>query len=226
MKRFEIVLVTALVVTDVALVATDVAGDSAAMACQLVANVSDQVIQALKKDPDLAQRRPNGVSELLNRIVAPHFDFDATATLVLGRYWRDASLQQRQLFIQAFRTHLVQLCAVSLAKYKDQKIEYKPASAAAGADGVVVVQTEVQQQAGSPIPVDYRLHRKGNDWKVYDVTVDGVSMVASNRSSFAEEIRQGGIDALTDRLAQLNVLIQDHFFRGILSRSRAPPGGA
>ena len=68
----------------------------------------------------------------------------------------------------------------------------------------VVVNTEVQQQNGPPIPIDYRLHIKDGDWKVYDVKVDGVSMVTSNRSSFAAEIRQGGIDALTDRLAQRN----------------------
>ena len=64
--------------------------------------------------------------------------------------------------------------------------------------------TEVQQHGGTPIPIDYRMHLKDGAWKVYDVTVDGVSMVASNRSSFAEEIQQGGIDALIDRLAQRN----------------------
>jgi phospholipid transport system substrate-binding protein len=196
MRRLAILLAAALLFTGVAGAATD-------SARQLVINVSNQVIQALKEDPDLAQRDPNAIYKLLNQIVAPHFDFDATAKLVLGRYWRDANPQQRQRFIQEFRTHLVQFYAVSLAKYKDQKIEYKPLRAPV-ADNEVVVRTEVQQQNGPPIPIDYRMHRKGNGWKVYDVTVDGVSMVASNRSGFAEEIRQGGIDKLTDLLAQRN----------------------
>lgn len=196
MRRLAIVLAGALLFMGVAGGATD-------SARQLVVNVSNQVIQALKKDPDLAQRDPNAIYKLLNRIVAPHFDFDATAELVLGHYWRDANPQQRQRFIHEFRTHLVQFYAVSLAKYKDQTIDYKQPRAPA-TDTEVVVNTEVQQHGGTPIPIDYRMHLKDGDWKVYDVTVDGVSMVTSNRSSFAEEIQQGGIDALIDRLAQRN----------------------
>ena len=196
MIRLARLLAMALLFTGFAYGATDAAH-------QLVVNVSNQVIQALNEDPKLAQRNPNAIYTLLNRIVAPHFDFDATAKLVLGHYWRDANPQQRQRFIQEFRTHLVQFYAVSLAKYKDQTIDYKPQHAPADADEVVV-NTEVQQRNGPPIPIDYRMHRKGGDWKVYDVTIDGVSMVTSNRSSFAAEIRQGGIDALTARLAQSN----------------------
>jgi phospholipid transport system substrate-binding protein len=196
MRRLAILLAAALLFTGSAYGATD-------SAHQLVVNVSNQVIQTLRKEPDLAKRDPNAIYQLLNTIVAPHFDFDATAKLVLGHYWRDANPQQRQRFIQEFRTHLVQFYAVSLAKYKDETIDYKPLRAAADADEVVV-RTEVQQQNGPPIPIDYRMHLKGGDWKVYDVTIDGVSLVTSNRSSFAAEIRQGGIDALTARLAQSN----------------------
>jgi phospholipid transport system substrate-binding protein len=179
------------------------AGGAPDSARQLVVDVSNQVIQALKKDPNLAQRDPNAIYKLLDRTVAPHFDFDATAKLVLGPYWRQANPAQRQRFIQEFRTYLVQFYAVSLAKYKDQKIEYKPMRAPA-ADNEAVVRSVVQQQNGPPIPIDYWMHHEGGDWKVYDVTVDGVSMVASNRSSFAEEIRQGGIDKLTNTLAERN----------------------
>jgi len=170
---------------------------------QLVINVSNQVIQALNKNPELEQRDPDSIYKLLNRIVVPHFDFDAIARLVLGHYWRDANPQQRQRFIEAFRTHLVRFYAVSLAKYKNQTIDYMHVRTDA-ADKEVEVRTEVQQQEGPPIPIDYRLHLKGNEWKVYDVTIDGVSLVTSNRSSFAAEIDQGGINALTARLAQHN----------------------
>ena len=196
MKRLMVLVVASLLFAGMA-------GGTTDSARQLVVNVSNQVIQALKKDPGLAQRDPNAIYKLLNRTVAPHFDFQATAESVLGPAWRKANPEQRQRFIEEFRTHLVQFYAVSLAKYKDQKIVYKPLRASA-ADNEVVVQTEVQQQDGPPIPIDYRMHRAGGEWKVYDVTVDGVSMVASNRSSFAEEIRQGGIDKLIDQFAARN----------------------
>jgi phospholipid transport system substrate-binding protein len=170
---------------------------------RLVINVSNQVIEALHKEPDLAKRDSNYVYSLLNRTVVPHFDFKTMARLVLGHFWRDANNQQQQRFIDAFRTYLVRVYAVSLAKYEDQKIDYKPLHAPATADKVLV-QTEVQQGGGPPIAIDYRMHRKGDEWKVYDVVIEGVSLVASNRSSFAAEIHQGGIDKLTARLAQNN----------------------
>jgi phospholipid transport system substrate-binding protein len=196
MKRLGVFVAASLLFAGISGGATD-------SARQLVINVSNQVIQALKEDPDLAERDPNAIYKLLNRIVAPHFDFDATAKLLLGPYWRKANPRQRQRFIQEFHTYLVQFYAVSLAKYKDQKIEYEPLRAPV-ADGEAVVRSIVQRQNGPPIPIDYRMHRTGGDWKVYDVIVDGVSMVVSNRSSFAEAIREGGIDKLTDQLAEHN----------------------
>ena len=196
MKRLVIVLALVLFGAGVA----SGAADSARL---LVIDVSNQVIQALNREPDLAERDPTAMYKLLNSIVVPHFDFDATARLVLGRTWRDMTAQQQQRFIEEFSTHLIRIYAVSLEKYKDQTIEYKPLRAPAAADDVAV-HTEVQQGNGPAIPIDYRMHLKGGDWKVYDVSIDGISLVASNRSSYAAEIRKSGIDTLTARLARIN----------------------
>ena len=181
-----------------------VASGAADSARLLVIDISNQVTQALNQEPDLADRDPASMYRLLNRVVVPHFDFDATARLVLGRYWRDMTPPQRQRFVQEFSTHLVRFYAASLMKYKDQTIEFKPLRASDAADDVAV-HTEVQQGNGAPvIPINYRMHLKGGDWKVYDVSIDGISLVASNRSSYAAEIRKGGIDTLTARLARIN----------------------
>ena len=196
MRRLAVLVAATLLCAGVAAGATE-------SARRMVVNVSNQVIHVLKENPDLTQRAPGAIYKLLDRDVAPHFDFDAIARLVLGHYWREASPQQRQRFIREFRTYLVRSYAVSLERYKDQKIEYMPLRAPA-ADNEVTVRSEVQQQNGPPVPIDYRMHRENGEWKVYDVIVDGVSMVASNRNSFAEEIRQGGIDRLIDQLAAHN----------------------
>lgn len=169
----------------------------------LVMDVSNQVIQAINKDPALVERNPNALYKLLNAIVVPHFDFNATARLVLGRHWREMSPQQRQAFVHEFSTHLVRFYAASLVKYKDETIDYKPLRAPESADDVSV-NTEVQSENGPSIPIVYRMHLKDGEWKVYDVTIDGISLVASNRSSFAAEIRQGNVDTLTARLARIN----------------------
>jgi len=196
MRRLVIVLTMVLFVAGVA----RGAADSARL---LVIDISNQVTQALNKEPDLAERDPASMYKLLNRIVVPHFDFDATAKLVLGRYWRDINPQQQQRFTQEFSTHLVHFYAASLMKYRDQTIDFKPLRAPAAANDVAV-HTEVEQGNGAPIPIDYRMHLKGGDWKVYDVSIDGISLVASNRSSYAAEIRKSGIDTLTARLARIN----------------------
>jgi phospholipid transport system substrate-binding protein len=195
MRRFLIALAM--------LLGVGVAHGAADSARLLVMDVSNQVIQALNRDPALAQRDPAALHKLLNTIVVPHFDFDATARLVLGRHWRDMTQQQRQAFVQEFSTHLVRFYAASLVKYKDQTIDYKPLRAPETADDVSV-NTEVQPENGPPIPIVYRMHLKDGDWKVYDVSIDGISLVASNRSSFAAEIRQGNVDTLIARLASIN----------------------
>jgi len=195
MRRFLIALVM--------LLGVGVAHGAADSARLLVMDVSNQVIQALNRDPALAERDPAALHKLLNTVVVPHFDFDATARLVLGRHWRDMTPQQRQAFVQEFSTHLVRFYAASLVKYKDETIDYKPLRAPEAADDVSV-NTEVQPDNGPPIPIVYRMHLKDGDWKVYDVSIDGISLVASNRSSFAAEIRQGNVDTLIARLARVN----------------------
>jgi len=186
-----------------ALLVTVMASGAPGSARLLVINVSNQVINALPEEPDLAKHDSNYIYNLLNQTVVPHFDFDAMARLVLGRFWRDASSQQQQRFVDAFRTYLVRVYAVSLAKYDNQEIEYKSLHAPATANQVLV-QTEIHREGEPPIAIDYRMHRKNDEWKVYDVVIEGVSLVASNRSSFAAEIQQGGIDKLTARLTQRN----------------------
>jgi phospholipid transport system substrate-binding protein len=191
------------IVLAMVLLGTGVARGAADSARLLVIDISNQVTQALNKEPDLAERDPASMYKLLNRVVVPHFDFDATARLVLGRYWRDMTPQQQQRFVREFSTHLVRFYATSLIKYKDQTIDFKPLRAPDAADDVAV-HTEVEQGNGPAIPIDYRMHLKGGEWKVYDVSIDGISLVASNRNSYAAEIRNGGIDTLTARLARIN----------------------
>lgn len=169
----------------------------------LVVTTSQQVIQTIKKEPDLEQRNPRDIYNLLDKVVAPHFDFDAMAEWVLPRAWKDLDTRQRQRFVAEFRSLLVRTYAVSLAQYQNQKIQYPPMHAPADASKVTV-KTEVQQQGAPAIPIDYRMHLKNNDWKVYDVVIDGVSLLLNYRASFAGEIRQGGIDTLIQRLSERN----------------------
>lgn len=112
--------------------------------------------------------------------------------------------QNKKTAFQAeFKTLLLRTYATALSKYKNQVIEYKPFRMEPGAESATV-KTAIQQPGGDPISVDYTLGKKADDWKVYDIVIEGVSLVTNYRSQFAQEIRQNGLDSLTKKLAEKN----------------------
>ena len=182
-------------------------GGGTALAAQspqeLVQQTADQMLSKLRQERQVIDQHPGRIYELVNQIVLPHFDFERMSSWVLGKYWRTANPQQRQQFVEQFRNLLVRTYAKSLASYTDNKITYLPMRSGPSADDVTV-RTEVDQPGGFPIPIDYSLYRKGDDWKVYDVAVDGVSLVTNYRTTFANQIRQDGLDKLIATLANRN----------------------
>lgn len=180
------------------------AGRAAADDAQtMVHQASDRMIAALKAERAAIKADPTRIYPLVEDIVLPHFDFERMSSWVLGRHWRTASDAQRKQFVQEFRMLLVRTYATAMAEYRDQEIVYLPLKAEAGADDVNV-KSEVRNPGGPPIPVSYSVYLNNNEWKVYDVTIDGVSLVANYRTTFSSEIKQSGLDALIDKLAKRN----------------------
>ncbi len=176
----------------------------AAMSPQdLVKQTSQRMLQALRDEKAQIKKNPEHLRKLVDEIVLPHFDFRKMSRLVLGRYWRRASDGQQAKFVDEFRTLLVRTYTTALSEYTDQTINYLPFKGDPGS-GDVTVRTEVQQRGGSPIPIDYSLMREDSEWKVYDVTISGISLVINYRSSFASEIRHAGLDGLIDKLHNRN----------------------
>ena len=171
---------------------------------KVVHQASDRMIAALKADREAMRADPTRLYPLVEEIVLPHFDFVRMSSWVLGKHWRTASDAQKQNFVQEFRMLLVRIYATAMAEYRDQEIVYLPLKAEPGADDVNV-RSEVKMPGGPSIPVTYSLYLKDGAWKVYDVNIDGVSMVANYRTTFSNDIKQGGLDALIDKLAALNL---------------------
>ena len=169
----------------------------------LVHQTADQMINKLRTERKVIDQHPGRIYELVNEIVLPHFDFEKMSSWVLGKYWRGATPEQRKRFVEEFRNLLVRTYAKSLSSYQDNKISYLPFRGSPGQDDVTV-RTEVDQPGGFPIPIDYSLYLKGGEWKVYDVTIDGVSLVTNYRTTFANQIRQDGLDKLIATLAGRN----------------------
>ena len=170
---------------------------------KIVQQTADEILTTLRKERDTVTKNPKRVYELVDKIVLPHFDFTRMSSSVLGKYWRTASDEQKKKFTKEFRTLLVRTYAKALVDNMDQTIDYLPVRAAKDATDVTV-KTEIPQPGGFPMPINYSMYIKDGQWKVYDVTIDGVSLVTNYRTAFANEIKQGGLDKLVKTLATRN----------------------
>ena len=176
-----------------------VAGQAASGPQELVKETTDQTLSRLQKDRAALQQNPDGIYDLVKEIITPHFDFIRISAWALGKYWRTASKEQKLRFITAFRTLLVQTYGVVLLDYTEQELRYLPLRDDP-ASGDVTVRTEVIQPNGEVVSINYRLYLNNGAWKVYDISVEGVSLVTNFRTSFATEIKQAGLDSLIQRL--------------------------
>ncbi|VAX11942.1 hypothetical protein MNBD_GAMMA24-2467 [hydrothermal vent metagenome] len=169
----------------------------------LIRTTTEKMLSALEKHRLELKQKPTMVYGLVSNIVLPHFDFIRMSRSVLAQNWNKASRKQKLSFIRAFRTLMVRTYAVALLEYTSQEIHVLPAKLKAG-DKNATVRMEVLQPGKSPVIINYRLHLKKKGWKVYDVTVDGISLIANYRTSFASEVKQQGLDALIARLQKHN----------------------
>ena len=169
----------------------------------VVTDTTKRMLTVLKDEKSVIRENPDRIYKLVNQIILPHFDFSRMSRWVLGKHWRSASDAQRERFIQEFRTLLVRTYATALLEYSDQEVEFQPVRADPDATDVTV-RTAVKQPGGFPIPINYSMYLSDGTWKVYDVTIDGVSLVASYRSAFSSQIQRGGLDHLIGLLAERN----------------------
>lgn len=166
----------------------------------LVENTTNRVLERLSQDREQLRAEPERIYDLVSDLVLPHFDFVRMSRWVLGRAsWQAASNEQKTRFVLAFRTLMVRTYATALLEYAGQEVFFLPFRGRLE-DGDVVVRTEVRQSSAPRIAINYSLYRRDADWLVYDVAVDGVSLLSSYRSSFSTEIRETSLQALIERL--------------------------
>lgn len=170
---------------------------------ELVKEVTEKVLAKLAEDKDKLGTDKKLINEYVNEFVLPNFDFAYMSQLVLGKFWRKATAEERSQFTDQFRTLLVRTYANSLTNYSDQEVEYLPWRAGNDPDDTKVG-VEIIPQAGPSIPIDYALHRNDGKWKVYDVSVDGLSLVTNYRRSFGKKAKDEGVAALIADLKAKN----------------------
>ena len=196
LKKFPQFLVAALATFAISVHAQEAPDD-------MVRRTTNEILAAIKTDKDLQAGNQKKIEKLAEDKVLPYFNFARMTQLAVGRNWRDANDAQKKALTDEFRILLIRTYSTSLSQYRNQSIDVKPLKAAAG-DTEVVVKTLINQPGGQPIPIDYSLEKIGSAWKVYDVLIDGVSLVTNYRSSFNTEIQKSGIDGLVKSLADRN----------------------
>ena len=169
----------------------------------LVRNVTSEVVELITRDKEIRSGNRAKLLEVIEAKVLPHFDFAAMTALAMGRNWGKATPEQKKRLTQEFRTLLVRTYASALSAYSDQRFDYRPLRAKP-TDTDVTVNVRVMQSGAQPVPIDYSMEKTGSGWKVYDVMIGGVSLVANYRTEFAATVRESGIEGLVKGMQAKN----------------------
>ena len=183
------------------LVPSAVKGAQSAPDAVLRAATAD-VVAALKQDGAVGDD-PARLGELIEAKVLPVFDFSLMTQLAVGKNWRHTSTAQQNRLTVEFKALLVRTYSGMLTSYRDHAITYKPIRYLPG-DTDATVRSEVSKPGAKSLRVDYQLTRMAGGWKVYDVKLDGVSVVTAHSGAFTARIRDSGVDGLIRTLAERN----------------------
>jgi phospholipid transport system substrate-binding protein len=170
---------------------------------QIIQSVSTQIQEKLK-DKTFSQNFAQ-VTAYVNGVIDPHADFDKISLLVLGKLWKSATNEEKERFKHEFQMLLVRTYSRAFVEFKNWSIRFLPIVMESGATKIIV-KTEVTQPSQQPVEVSYRMQQNKGEWKVYDILIDGVSLVTNYRSTFNEQIKtKGSLSAVIDDLAKRNV---------------------
>lgn len=173
---------------------------------RLVDETVKDVVYIINQDEELKTgRNKEKMLDLVRNKILPHFDFLRMTQLAMGKNWRNANAEQQSVLVEEFRTLLVRTYSNTLSTYSDEIINVSPSGVLGDATETTVKTQIVQKMGKEPVPIDYSMAKTATGWKVYDVTVAGVSLVTNYRSSFNSQIRRGGVDGLIKTLTKKNI---------------------
>lgn len=167
--------------------------------------VSNDVMDAIKKDKTIVEGDLSKISQLVDNKVITHVNFKRMTSSAVGPAWNKTTPEQQAQLQSEFKTLLIRIYSGALSQVSDQTIAIKPVRMSTE-DLEVIVKTEVRGR-GDPIPLEYRLEKTpgiGLGWKIYNFNVNGIWMMETYRSQFAQEINAKGVDGLIASLKDRN----------------------
>ncbi len=171
---------------------------------QTIEKASTQLINALKKEESVLKSDPKKLYSFIEKTAVPYFDFNTMSQWVMGRSWRDATPEQRARFMEEFKKLLINAYGSALLEYTDDKVNVFPLPPNATNKNEVTVRSEITSSTHKPVAVNYSMIKSGGKWLVYDVSIEGISIVTSYRGEIRELVNAKGIDGMISALAQKN----------------------
>jgi phospholipid transport system substrate-binding protein len=168
----------------------------------LIKTVVSDVMASVKSDPEIQKGNIPRIVDLVEKKIAPYTDMRRTTEMAMGPNWKKATPEQQAQLVSEFKNLLIRTYSGALSQLRDQTIQFKPLRAAPD-DKEVVVKTVVIGR-GDPVPLDYRLEKTANGWRVYDMNIMGVWLVEAYRNQFANQISQNGVEGLVKFLQDRN----------------------
>jgi len=170
---------------------------------ELVKKITQDVLDTIKSDKQLAAGDRQKAVKLAEQKILPHVDFEEATRLAMGRGWAQASPEQKKKLVSEFRSMLVRTYSNAIGAYGGQTMKVQPVRMKPG-DTDATVHNQFIRPGGKPVLIDYSMRKTDKGWKIYDIVVEGVSLVLTYRSEFDAVVKQEGIDGLIKRLAQKN----------------------
>jgi phospholipid transport system substrate-binding protein len=171
---------------------------------ELVKKVTADVMAAIKSDKQLAAGDRQRALKLAEEKILPHVDFEEATRLALGRGWAKASPEQKKQLTTEFKNMLVRTYSNAISAYEGQQMKVLPVRMKPGDTEATVHNQFTRPGNPKPVLIDYSMRKADGGWKIYDIVVEGVSLVLTYRSEFDAVVKQDGIDGLIKRLAQKN----------------------
>lgn len=171
---------------------------------QLVQKVTEEVLAAIKSDKQLAAGDKQKALKLAEEKVLPYIDFEESTRLAVGRAWSQATPEQRKQLVGEFRNMLVRTYSNSIEAYQGQTMKVMPSRGKGEGKDEATVRAQFVRSGGKPLPIEFQMRKESQSWKVYDISVEGISLVLTYRSEFDAVVKQEGIDGLIKRLQQKN----------------------
>ena len=171
---------------------------------QLVQKITDEVLAAIKSDKALQAGDRQKALKLAEEKVLPYVDFEESTRLAVGRAWAQATPEQKKTLVDEFRNMLVRTYSNAIESYEGQSLKVLPSRQGSQQKDEATVRAQFVRSGGKPLPIEFQMRKAGNAWKVYDINVEGISLVLTYRSEFDAVVKQEGIDGLIKRLSQKN----------------------